>query len=81
MDFLVSIDWPGVLHTKLIDYKLAKRPIFSYEPGAFHVAVLKDFLAGNYADDFSDQIVLADYDIRAVAASFLCLAVEQGCEK
>ncbi len=76
MDFLVSIDWPGVLHTKLIDYKLAKRPILSYEPGAFRAETLKAFLSGDYADDFSGHIALEDYDIRAVAASFLSLAAE-----
>jgi hypothetical protein len=76
MDFLVSIDWPGVLHTKLIDYRLAKRPILSYEPGSFSDDTLKAFLSGDYAEDFSGHINLADYDIRTVAQSFLALANE-----
>lgn len=74
MDFLVSIDWPGVLHTKLIDYKIAGRPILSYEPGAFDPSVVDAFLDGDYAADFSPRLDLSRYDIRSVAAAFLKLA-------
>lgn len=73
-DFLVSIDWPGVLHTKLIDYKLAGRPILSYEPDRFEPGVLEEFLSGDYRRDFSGAIDLAAYDIRTVAGRFLELA-------
>ncbi len=74
MDFLLSIDWPGVFHTKLVDYRLAGRPILSYEPGRFEPAVLEEFLAGRYKRDFSPNIDLSSFDIRAVAARFLALA-------
>lgn len=76
MDFLVSIDWPGVLHTKLIDYRLAGRPILSYEPGRFEAGVLEEFLSGDYRRDFSGAIDLSAYDIRTVAGRFLDLAGE-----
>jgi hypothetical protein len=74
-DFLINISNTMEAHTpsKLIDYKLAGRPIFSYTPGAFKPEVATAFLNRNYEFDTASEIDLSTFDIRKIVADILAL--------
>ena len=73
MDFLVNVGnlTSNQIPSKLIDYSLSGRPIFSFQPDNFESEVFTDFLNG----DFSNQLKvnISEYDIRLVADKFLGL--------
>ena len=76
MDFLVNIQntVSEQQPSKLIDYYLAKRPIFSYQPGAFDPAPFAAFLAGDYRHDIRPGIDIQPFAIETVCQGFLDLA-------
>lgn len=79
-DFLINISNTHTEHTpsKLIDYKLTGRPVFSYVPGSFDEIVFRNFLGGDYKSDFVKDLSLDKYDIRKVSADILSLIKERG---
>lgn len=78
-DFLVNISNTTMAHTpsKLIDYKLAGRPIYSYTPGHFYSDKLDAFLSRNYQFDFSTEIDLERYNIKNIVGTILNLTLAE----
>ncbi|MBI3133433.1 MAG: glycosyltransferase [Bacteroidetes bacterium] len=74
-DFLVNISNTHDEHTpsKLIDYKLTGRPIFSYVPGKFDPQVMAAFMDKNYVHDLAPEINLEPFDIRNVVDGIMKL--------
>ncbi|MCD8073149.1 MAG: hypothetical protein LUE10_08315 [Alistipes sp.] len=75
MDFLVNHDfnYPTATPSKLIDYALAGRPVYSFRSDSFDPALARAFLDG----DYSGATALPDpafYDIDGIAARFEHLA-------
>lgn len=73
-DFLVNIDNAHNVQSpsKLIDYKIAGRPILNIKQGSLDPKVIDQFLKGNY----QNQLVMTDFDkynIRNVAQEFIKL--------
>jgi glycosyltransferase involved in cell wall biosynthesis len=73
-DFLVNIDNKERVQapSKLIDYKIADRPILNIEYGEVNTKLVDEFLNGNY----QNQYVLKDfekYDIKNVTKEFINL--------
>ena len=73
MDFLMNIDNATSTQrpSKIIDYAIAGRPIFSCNKNNFSEQKLLDYLNGNYHDAM--EVDVAQYDIRKVAKQFLKL--------
>lgn len=72
MDFVVNFENEGPLQTpsKLIDYVIIQKPIFSVKYGDLKTNVFLEFLEGNYAN----QLIIADqeqYRIENVTQKFL----------
>ena len=65
-DFLVNIDNDSTnqLPSKLIDYAITKRPIFSASSQSFSSKIFDDFLAGNYENKL--QVDLSKHDITTI---------------
>jgi hypothetical protein len=78
-DFLVNVSNTEIAHSpsKLIDYCLSKRPVFSYVPGQFDASVFDRFLSGDYSEDASREIDISDFDIRQVANRITDLVAEK----
>ena len=58
--------------SKLIDYHLSNRPIYSYEYGQLETNILNDFINGNYYGQYIDTD-LNRFDIKDVCLKFLSL--------
>jgi hypothetical protein len=77
-DFLINVNTISVdgkinaIPTKLIDYRISKRPILSYEQGCLPLESLKEFLSGNYTNQFIDEN-FERYKIEHVVQEFLNL--------
>lgn len=76
MHFLLNIEnaHSTQLPSKLIDYGMAGRPIFSCNESNFRPERLHGFLHGQYEGAL--QVDIAQYDIRRIASQFLGLATE-----
>ena len=76
MHFLLNIEnaHSTQLPSKLIDYGMAGRPIFSCNEGNFRPEHLHAFLLGQYEGAL--HVDIAQYDIRRIASQFLSLATE-----
>lgn len=74
-DFLINQDWLNKIQSpsKLIDYTLTKRPVFSFNQNEFDEKRFDKFLSGDYPVDSFPSIDLSHYDIRIVASKFLSL--------
>jgi hypothetical protein len=74
MDFLINLDnnTSSQVPSKLIDYSLSGRPIYSTSQDSFNQAVFNDFLNGNY----ETQLVMDinDFNIENVAKQFIDLS-------
>ena len=64
-DFLVNVSnsTSNQLPSKLIDYKLTGRPIYSYSPGNFDGDLFNEFMSGNNMNDQSKHIDITSFDI------------------
>jgi hypothetical protein len=60
--------------SKLIDYCLTKRPVYSYNENFFNHEVFLDFLNGRYEMDSLKNFELSDYDIKLITKRFLSLS-------
>jgi hypothetical protein len=78
MDFLVNIGYDPVnqMPSKLIDYYIAGRPIFSFNMEDFNSEHLNAFLSGDHQRHALQLPDISKYDIRQVAHSFLSLTDE-----
>lgn len=63
--------------SKLIDYALADRPVFTFDQNTFDATRFECFLARDFSH--SDVIDLTPFDVRTVASSFVALAAEGPC--
>jgi hypothetical protein len=78
-DFLVNVNTDSVndkinaIPTKLIDYRIAGRPILSYEHSSLPQKRVDEFMKGNYQNQFVDDN-FDRYRIENVANQFLALA-------
>lgn len=70
MDFLVNMDNDNAVQrpSKLIDYAMSCRPIFSFRRSTFDANKFQAFLRGDYHT--ATQIDLAAYDIKNIADQF-----------
>lgn len=70
MDFLINIKNLGGVQTpsKLIDYGIAKRPIYSFNEKEFNVQIFKEFLNENYKNSL--KIDISSFDIKIVIEKF-----------
>ena len=70
MDFLININNTSNVQSpsKLIDYTLSKRPIFSMSPHQFNSDIFNEFLSANYNQAI--QIDVKNYDILNVVKQF-----------
>lgn len=75
-DFLVNISNTVDEHSpsKLIDYCLTKRPVFSYVPGKFIKSIFEKFLNGNYEDDLGKKIDISAFDIEKIVNDIIELS-------
>jgi len=73
MDFLVNLNYRVIsrLPSKLIDYAIAKRPICNLSTTNLEIEKLKNFLNGDYSENY--KIDLQKYDIKTVANQFINL--------
>lgn len=78
-DFLINIDTAksgdGIINaipSKLIDYSISGRPIYSYENGKFDAEKFEEFFNGNYRNKFTLNN-FEDYRIENVGKKFLSL--------
>lgn len=74
MDFVLnhSFNYSTATPSKLIDYSLAGRPVFSFSPIEFDTAVFDRFMEGDYVGAIKLPPV-EDYDIKTVVDKFLAL--------
>lgn len=74
MDFLINLDnnTSSQVPSKLIDYSLSRRPIYSTSQDSFNADVFNDFLSGNYETQM--VIDIEDYNIVNVARKFIDLS-------
>jgi len=76
MDFLVNVNTDSVngvinaIPTKLIDYRLAERPILSFEQNKLPKSIVNEFLNESYQNSYFDKD-FDRYNITNVAKSFL----------
>ena len=73
-DFLINVEntTSNQMPSKIVDYKLAKRPIFSFHPDKFEHRIFEEFLSGDYKEQL--DVNIENYDIRRVAGKFLELS-------
>lgn len=78
-DFLVNIENTTTAQqpSKLIDYYLAARPIFTYKPGNFDPDMFDPFLQGDFLHDIRDSIKIDAFSIEKVGEAFLQLLDEK----
>lgn len=74
MHFLINIENLSntQMPSKLIDYGMTKRPIFSCKKDTFSADTFESFMRGDYSGQYT--INMSDYDIENVANKFLALA-------
>lgn len=74
MDFVVNhqFSYSTATPSKLIDYALADRPVFSFSPVEFDTALLDRFLNGDYSGGLTLPPI-GDYDIRNIGDKFEAL--------
>lgn len=77
MDFLINIENEGTSQSpsKLIDYALSNRPIYSFTSQTINFDTFKDFCFGNYNGE--KKIDLDQYDINVVYKKVLNLLEEK----
>lgn len=70
LDFLIDVGntTSNQVPSKLIDYTLTRRPIFSYTPGHFSADAFESFCKGEYTN--RRQVEISHYDIAEVARKF-----------
>ncbi len=70
-DFLINIENLSTNQTpsKLIDYSITNRPIFSFHPEKFNKEIFNEFISGNYNSKLN--INLKDYNIKKITDDFL----------
>jgi len=73
MDFLISIEARNAFPSKLIDYKVAKRPVLMIDRQGQYIQHFRSFMNGNYEFDYTRDLVLDKYDINKVGKKFLTL--------
>jgi hypothetical protein len=75
MDFLINMEnrSKNQLPSKLIDYYMAKRPVFSFSMDALDKDRFHAFLKRDYTNDTLKDIDLSEYDIKSVCDRFLNL--------
>ncbi|MEA4966726.1 MAG: hypothetical protein VB048_01230 [Bacteroidaceae bacterium] len=73
LDFLINLNNTSNIQvpSKIIDYTLTKRPIYSFSQNDFDVETFQSFMEGNYERALSVDIT--QFDIRNVADQFLQL--------
>ena len=73
MDFLINQENlnSGQVPSKIIDYSITGRPIYSFSQDSFKKEIMDDFLNGSY--DQQIRINLDDYSIESVTEKFLNL--------
>jgi hypothetical protein len=76
VDFLVNIDntTTNQIPSKLIDYAITKRPIFSCNSSNFDEMKFHNFLQGDYSKSL--EIDLSQYDITGITTKFINLFKE-----
>ncbi len=62
--------------SKIIDYALTKRPVYSFSPDYFSPEIFRKFFDGDYKDAL--RIDICDFDIRKVVGEFLSLCQPGG---
>lgn len=74
-DFLINFEnnTKKQIPSKLIDYNLTKRPVYSFNKESFNQKEFFKFLNGNYENDFMRDFNISNYDIKVVAKQFLSL--------
>jgi hypothetical protein len=74
-DFLINFANRSKHHSpsKLIDYSLTKRPVFSFSEDNFEKETFIDFLNYNFEKDYLKSFDISIYDIRTIASQFLSL--------
>ena len=77
-DFLVNISNTIDEHSpsKLIDYCLSRRPIFSYVPGKFNSTELENFMNGNYTNDAGKSVDISSFNIERIVNEIIKLTEE-----
>ncbi|MBK9193326.1 MAG: hypothetical protein IPM77_18570 [Crocinitomicaceae bacterium] len=77
-DFLVNISNTVDEHSpsKMIDYCLSKRPVYSYVPGKFDASRLEDFMDGNYFHDAAKNVNISSFDIERIVNEIVKLTQE-----
>lgn len=77
MDFLVNIENIGTvqLPSKLIDYAIVNRPVFSINPKEIDFDLLQKFLDGDYSGA-SNIDNIEDFNINKIAGDFISLACD-----
>lgn len=70
-DFLININntMTSQLPSKLIDYGIAKRPIFSCDSTTFDSSLFDKFMLGEYQGEY--KVDISQYDIQVLAKSFI----------
>lgn len=76
-DFLINIENDSLVQvpSKLIDYKLSNRPIFSFSQNNFDEKLFKNFLNYKFDYDYINCINLEEYNIENVVKKFEVLNV------
>ena len=72
-DFLINVEntTSNQMPSKLVDYALIKRPVYSFKPNEFDPKVFEKFLNKNYEDQLNIEI--DEFNIKNVARKFLVL--------
>ncbi len=72
-DFLINVENMSTnqVPSKLIDYMLVKRPVFSFAPDEFDPDEFDEFLRGSYKKAFKQDI--GNYNIKKIVDDFLAL--------
>lgn len=70
MDFLINLQNLGGVQvpSKLIDYGVANRPVYSFSQENFKIKILKKFFNNDYTDSLN--IDISKYDIKIIAKKF-----------
>jgi hypothetical protein len=75
--FILLYNEDDRLPSKVMDCKIAQRPIFAYQHGKFDAQIFEQFIKGDYTHDISKDIDLSFYSIENVARQFVTLANTQ----
>ncbi len=59
--------------SKIVDYKLTERPIFSFSQNKIDKSKFIDFINANYSDSDFDSFNISDYSIESVVNKFISL--------